>query len=208
MRKIEIGVVCIALCIGLALVLPQVGVSYPTVDDTVCLTCHDSTDLMALTTHSSSACTICHDGAGEKGNVNSSACIVCHPTSDPGKCALVNTAPHSTTCLTCHDSECADTTDTTTTAAADTTTTAAAVSTTTTAASVCSAQEIYGVNSAEVQVLRFVRDNILAATPEGQEIIRLYYQLSPIIVAAMQNDPAFRAEVKAMSDGVLQLVVQ
>jgi hypothetical protein len=133
---------------------------------------------------------------------------------DAGECPLVNSAGHSGSCTPCHDSECDDTTpDPTTTTTADvdittTTTPAADTTTTTAAADICPSQEIYGANSAEVQVLRFVRDNILAATPEGREIISLYYQLSPVIVAAMQNDPAFKAEMKAISDGVLQLVVQ
>ncbi len=216
MRKIEIGIICIALCIGLALILPQLGVSYEDVTEGGCLVCHNFSPSAGVHTESGHTnCASCHEGGSPGKNVTSDMCIVCHPlVGDKGKCELTMTAAHSSTCASCHDAECGDTTDTTTTVDAATTTTAdaatttTAVSDTTTTALVCSAQEIYGVNSAEVQVLRFVRDNILAATPEGREIIRLYYQLSPVIVAAMQNDPAFKAEVKAMSDGVLQLVVQ
>jgi predicted CXXCH cytochrome family protein len=204
MRKIEIGVVCIALCMAVAFILPQIGVSWMTVDDTGCLTCHSASFSDDGNLHDESGhtnCTSCHDGATEKGNVDSTKCSACHPlTGDKGECPIVDLHDpgYGGTCASCHDSCSDDTTDTTTTAAAVTTTTAAT----------CPSQEIYGMNSPEVQILRFVRDNILAATPEGQEIIRLYYQLSPIIVAAMQNDPAFKAEVKAMSDGVLSLVVQ
>jgi hypothetical protein len=33
-----------------------------------------------------------------------------------------------------------------------------------------------------------LRDNILSQNPEGQEIIRLYYELSPVIVKAIEED--------------------
>ncbi len=42
--------------------------------------------------------------------------------------------------------------------------------------------------------------------PEGQEIIKLYYQWSPLIVKAMEGDKAFKQEVKGMSNGVLELI--
>lgn len=221
MRKIEIGVVCIALCIGLALIFPQLGKSNELVSDAVCLLCHDLGSAAVADTETlhglhpdGNDCFKCHDealGTGED-TVPSSNCLACHPVETGGNvlCDLVDNHIESPeydpegngadSCLTsdCHIDDCGDTTETTTTAAAETTTTAAG----------CPSQKIYGVNSEEVQILRFVRDNILTATPEGREIIRLYYQLSPAIVAAMQNDPAFEAEVKAMTDGVLQLVVQ
>ncbi|MCK5186739.1 MAG: hypothetical protein KAR43_06345 [Deltaproteobacteria bacterium] len=51
-----------------------------------------------------------------------------------------------------------------------------------------------------------MRDNVLNKTPEGQEIIRLYYQWSPAIVKAMEEDEEFRGEVKEMIDGILPLI--
>jgi len=42
--------------------------------------------------------------------------------------------------------------------------------------------------------------------PVGQEIIKLYYQWSPVIVRAMEEDEEFKAEVKEMIDGVLPLI--
>jgi len=41
---------------------------------------------------------------------------------------------------------------------------------------------------------------------EGQEIIRLYYQLSPTIVKAMEEDEGFKEEAKEMIDGVLEMI--
>jgi hypothetical protein len=54
--------------------------------------------------------------------------------------------------------------------------------------------------------LRFFRDNVLSQTPEGQELIILYYQWSPLIVKAMEEDESFKEEVKEMIDEVLSLM--
>ena len=95
-------------------------------------------------------------------------------------------------------------TSTTTTAESETTTTIDNGTTTTT--SVCPSESIYGEHSEETELLRDLRDNTLAQTPEGQEIIRLYYQWSPVIVKAMEENEEFREEVKEMVDGVLRLI--
>ena len=94
-------------------------------------------------------------------------------------------------------------TSTTTTAAGSTTTTDESSTTTT---SICAMQISYGENSEEVELLRYIRDNVLSKTPEGQEIIKLYYQWSPAIVKAMEEDEVFKEDVKEMIDGVLGLV--
>lgn len=86
-----------------------------------------------------------------------------------------------------------------------TTTTTKPPSTTTTTGG-CTSEEIYGEGSEEVALLRYLRDNVLSQTPEGQEIIRLYYKLSPAIVRAMEEDDEFREEVKEMIEGVLGVV--
>lgn len=70
----------------------------------------------------------------------------------------------------------------------------------------CVAEEIYGENSEEVALLRYLRDNLLAQTPAGQEIIRLYYELSPAIVQIMEEDEVFKAQVKEMVNGVLESI--
>ena len=46
---------------------------------------------------------------------------------------------------------------------------------------------LFGEGSDEVKLLREYRDTILSQTPEGREIIKLYYQWSPLIVKAMQK---------------------
>ena len=70
----------------------------------------------------------------------------------------------------------------------------------------CFAKEIYGENSKEIETLRCFRDNFLSQTPEGQEIIRLYYEWSPAIVKTMEEDGEFKVTIKEMIDGILPLI--
>jgi hypothetical protein len=86
------------------------------------------------------------------------------------------------------------------------TTTTVSDSTTTTDGGGCPAGKIYGEHSEEAETLRYVRDNILSHTPEGKEIIKLYYQWSPIIVKAMQEDEEFKEDVKGVVDEILGMV--
>ena len=44
---------------------------------------------------------------------------------------------------------------------------------------------------------------MLSQTPEGRELIRLFYFWSPLIVKAMEEDDAFREEIKGMIDTML-----
>jgi hypothetical protein len=65
---------------------------------------------------------------------------------------------------------------------------------------------LYGEYSEEVELLRYYRDNVLSHTPEGRELIKAYYQWSPIIVQAMEEDEDFKKEVKEIIDGFLPLL--
>ena len=89
-----------------------------------------------------------------------------------------------------------------------TTTTSPVASTTTTTVSSqgCPAGKIYGEGSDEAQLLRSFRDNILNKTPEGREIIRLYYAWSPVIVGAIEKDKEFEEEMKALVDEILLMI--
>jgi len=213
MRKIGTVVFCIALCFAVTFIFTQVGESWQMVDDSGCLECHvvgsvGGTGDDIHGNHSGESCGLCHDGGGQAGNANASACIECHPFGDAGKCPLVNfhDPDMGATCLPCH-SDCEIVSTTTTTAAATTTTTAIS-STTTTATDPCPSEELYGEDSEEVEILRYLRDNVLSATPEGQEIIRLYYQWAPVITIAIQNDEEVKAEIKTMVDGILMLITE
>ena len=71
---------------------------------------------------------------------------------------------------------------------------------------ICLFATILGEDSEEVMLLRSFRNNVLSKTPEGQELIRLYYQWSPTIVRAMEEDEEFKEEVKEMIGGILPLI--
>ena len=73
---------------------------------------------------------------------------------------------------------------------------------------ICTAEQIYGEQSEETETLRHFRDNVLSQTTEGQELIRLYYQWSPTIVKAMEEDDEFKEEIEEMIDGVLMLIAE
>jgi len=83
------------------------------------------------------------------------------------------------------------------------TTTITPSTTTTTVFTLCPVEEIYGEHSEQTELLRYFRDNVLSKTPEGQAIIKLYYELSPVIVEMIEEDEEFKQEVKEMIDGVL-----
>jgi hypothetical protein len=84
--------------------------------------------------------------------------------------------------------------------------TSSSSSTTTNGNNGCLSEEIYGENSEEAELLRYSRDNVLKKTFEGQEIIRLYYQWSPMIIKAMEKDGQFRQEVKEIIDMILPMI--
>jgi hypothetical protein len=70
----------------------------------------------------------------------------------------------------------------------------------------CAAKEIYGEDSKEVELMRYARDNILKSTAEGQELIKLYYEWSPAIVKAMEEDEEIKEQIRELIDGLLPLI--
>jgi hypothetical protein len=96
------------------------------------------------------------------------------------------------------------TTTTTTTDTSTTTTTDS--SSTTTVPGICPIELIHGEQSEKTELLRYIRDKVLSQTPQGQELIRLYYEWSPAIAKAMEADEEFKEEVKEMIDGVLEMM--
>ena len=90
-----------------------------------------------------------------------------------------------------------------------TTTTSLSVTTSTTTTvegQPCPANELYGEHSAQTELLRSLRDDALNKTHQGQELIKLYYEWSPAIVKAMEEDEEFKKEVKEMIDAVLLVI--
>jgi hypothetical protein len=70
----------------------------------------------------------------------------------------------------------------------------------------CPVIAIYGNQSEEARLLRSLRDHVLKQTAEGQELIKLYYIWSPVIVKAMEEHEEFKGEVKELIDGMLPMV--
>ena len=77
-------------------------------------------------------------------------------------------------------------------------------STTTTVS--CPSIEIYGEGSEELENLRHFRDNVLSQSKEGKELIKLYYQWSPLALKTMREDEEFREELKEMIEAILPMV--
>jgi hypothetical protein len=72
----------------------------------------------------------------------------------------------------------------------------------------CPSETIYKDNEETLTQLRKFRDNILSQSPIGRELIELYYEWSPSIVEAMEEDEEFKEDVKQMIDGVLELITK
>ena len=78
--------------------------------------------------------------------------------------------------------------------------------TTTTDGQLCPAEEIYGVNSKETALLGHFRDSVLSQTPEGRQIIELYYTWGPAIADALAQDKEFKREVKGIVEDFFPLI--
>lgn len=89
----------------------------------------------------------------------------------------------------------------------DITTTTTTSSTTTTGPLIpCPLVELYGDHSEEVNYLRYFRDDVLGKNPEGRELIKLYYQISPAIVAVMREDKLFKEGLREIIENVLSIL--
>jgi len=70
----------------------------------------------------------------------------------------------------------------------------------------CPAALALGADSNDLDILRKFRDEVLSKTSVGQEMIELYYQLSPAIVKAMREDKKFKVAVQEMIEEILPLL--
>jgi len=97
------------------------------------------------------------------------------------------------------------TTTTTTIPGGTTTTTIPGGTTTTTTPKPppCAAEEIYGEQSEQTELLRKYRDDVLSKTFEGQEIIKTYYKFSPTATKLLEQNPLLKNWAKAYIDSML-----
>jgi len=82
-------------------------------------------------------------------------------------------------------------------------TAACAEATTSTTTTPCAAESIYGEDSEDTELLREYRDNVLRKTPEGQELIKTYYKLSPTVTRLLEQRPLLKNRAKAFIDSML-----
>ncbi len=87
------------------------------------------------------------------------------------------------------------------------TTTSITSSTTTGRIPPCLVETIYGEDSEEVVILRYVRDKVLINTPEGREVIKLYYAWNPFIVRMIEKDPELQYELRQTIDELLHSIL-
>ena len=196
MKKGFAVISCTCLVLAVAMGFPRLSASHTRVDTSGCRECHELGEFTINGLHGMhTECFACHDGPTELGTVHASSCLACHPGSMPGtsaeRCDLIvfhegnfRYRPSGASCLSmgCHIDECPE------------------------PATTCPSKEIYGEGSLEVMLLRALRDNLLSQTPEGQELIKLYYRWSPVMVKAMEEDEAFREDFKNMIDELLPMI--
>jgi hypothetical protein len=72
--------------------------------------------------------------------------------------------------------------------------------------SLCAAEAIYGENSEETELLIEYRDNVLSKTPDGQELIKMYYKFSPTVTKLLENRPLLKSRAKAFIDSMLPAI--
>jgi len=70
----------------------------------------------------------------------------------------------------------------------------------------CALVAMYGEDSDEVALLRQFRDEVLKKTPTGKELIKLYYEWSPVIANAITVDEELRSEMKVMVESIVLLI--
>lgn len=81
--------------------------------------------------------------------------------------------------------------------------TTSAITTTTLPPQFCLAEEIYGEDAEATALLRRVRDELLSNTPEGQELIKLYYQWNTLLARVPGDNGAVREDIKELIDELL-----
>jgi len=132
--------------------------------------------------------------------------ILNSPNPDAGSSLTIPTTSTTSTTIEPTTTTTIETTTSSTTTVEPTTTSTIVTTTTTTVPGIYFIESIYGRDAEETELLRYFRDNVLSETPEGQGIIELYYQRSPMIIKTMEEDEEFKEEVKEIIDEILLLI--
>ena len=70
----------------------------------------------------------------------------------------------------------------------------------------CLVEQLYGENSMEAALCRYVRDSVLRETPEGREIIKIYSTWSPHLVRTLEEQSVLKDQVKEVLNQILLLI--
>lgn len=70
----------------------------------------------------------------------------------------------------------------------------------------CAAAAVLGADDAQLDTLRAFRDGVLAKSPVGQQLIKIYYAKSGALIAAFEKNPALKNYAKAALQAVLPVV--
>jgi len=69
----------------------------------------------------------------------------------------------------------------------------------------CAAAAALGADQGQLEALRALRDNVLAKSPVGRQIVKIYYAQSPAVIAAFEKNPALKNAAKAALDAIIPI---
>ncbi len=183
MKKIGFGVFCVALCLTVAFIFPQMGTSEEMVNSESCLLCHNfaaEEGDHTLLGHNS-VCGSCHEGGiTTVGNVASSKCIVCHPIGDTGEYALVNQHDPGMggSCLSCHTID----------------------------SDPCPSTQLLDENDLRLNTIRQFRDEVLTKSKMGKKLINYYYRNSADMAVMLEKHPILKGSAKKVLEAMVPVM--
>jgi hypothetical protein len=63
-------------------------------------------------------------------------------------------------------------------------------------------------DQAKLDILRTYRDEVLSKTPEGRSLINLYYELSPALAQAIEQDEEFKQEIRGIIESIIPAIAK
>lgn len=69
----------------------------------------------------------------------------------------------------------------------------------------CAAAAALGADDGQLETLRALRDNVLAKSPAGRQIIKIYYANSNAVIAAFDKSPALKSAAKSALETIIPL---
>jgi C1A family cysteine protease len=70
----------------------------------------------------------------------------------------------------------------------------------------CAAEVALDYDETRLAILRTFRDEVLSKTPEGQSLIKLYYEWSPAMARMIEQDEGYKQEIKGIIDGIVPMI--